>query len=297
MFSQIRIGLLALTMLYMLSSAVSASTNLVVNGSFEGATTTDQTTGDVLPVGWTLGPPSPASLSKVNVDNSINAAVDLGPEDGTHYARFQSPAANGTRDCLYQDINTVPGQLYAVSFWVAATSTSVGNNSGLGPEWDESSANPTELGTNQFYFFPTNTGPVPYQFFSFMEVASSNLTRLDFHGIDQNGSILLDNVSVTPLIRGDINLDNHVNAADITSMSAALANSNSYEKLKGLNDSELSYLGDINQDGKFNNADLQGIINYLKSGNGSLVPEPANIVLASAGLAALLRMRRQAAAQ
>jgi hypothetical protein len=37
---------------------------------------------------------------------------------------------------------------------------------------------------------------VNYQFFSFTETASSTVTRLDFHGIDANGSILLDNVSV-----------------------------------------------------------------------------------------------------
>jgi autotransporter-associated beta strand protein len=39
---------------------------------------------------------------------------------------------------------------------------------------------------------------VPYQYFSFTEVASTNLTRIDFHGIDANGSILVDNVVVSP---------------------------------------------------------------------------------------------------
>src|SRR6266404_2577706 len=86
-----------------------ASANLIVNGSFENGTYVDPGTGDVLPVGWTLGPPSPATLSKVNIDTAVNPAFDLGPEDGTHYARFQSPATNGTRDCLLQDINTFAG--------------------------------------------------------------------------------------------------------------------------------------------------------------------------------------------
>ena len=132
------------------SIGVAADDNIVVNGSFEGATTTDATTGDVLPTGWQLGPPSPATLSKVNVDSAINAATFLGPEAGTHYARFQSPANNGTRDCLLQDLTTIAGQKYAVSFWVAETSTSVGNNSGLDPEWDENTGNQQTLAGTLF---------------------------------------------------------------------------------------------------------------------------------------------------
>jgi hypothetical protein len=171
------------------------SNNILVNGDFEGTTYTDATTGDVLPSGWSEGPPSPATLSKVNVDSAVNPTTFLGPESGTHYMRFQSPANNGTRDCLYQDLNTVAGQPYTVSFWVAITSTSVGNTLGLDPVWDENTSNQQTL-SNAFYLTPSNTGPVNYQFFSFTVTASTSTTRLDFHGIDANGSILLDNVSV-----------------------------------------------------------------------------------------------------
>jgi autotransporter-associated beta strand protein len=189
---------LAGTLLFTTGSSASA-TNLVANGSFEGSTYVDPTTGDLLPSGWTLGPPSPATLSKVNVSSTTDAATDLGPEDGANYMRFQSTANNGTRDCLLQDLVTTAGRSYNVSFWVADTSTSVGNNASLNPVWDENTANQSTMGMNQFYYAPTNTGPVPYQFFSFTEVASTNLTRLDFHGIDANGSILLDNVVVSPV--------------------------------------------------------------------------------------------------
>jgi hypothetical protein len=176
-----------------------AAANLVVNGSFEGGTYIDPSTGDVLPSGWVLGPPSPFTLSKVNVDSATDPATDLGPEDGTHYLRYQSTANNGTRDCVLQDIPTVSGAQYNISFWVAITSTSVGNSLGLDPVWDENKANSTNLGTSAFYFAPTNTAPVPYQEFTFTETASSNLTRIDFHAVDANGSILVDNVSVTPV--------------------------------------------------------------------------------------------------
>jgi hypothetical protein len=169
--------------------------NILVNGDFDGATRTDATTGDMLPNGWVLGPPSPATLSKVNVDSAVDHASFLGPQSGAHYIRFQSPANNGTRDCLLQDLNTVAGHTYVVSFWVAITSTSVGNTLGLNPVWDENTSNQQTM-SNAFYISPSNTGPANYQFFQFRETASTNKTRLDFHGIDANGSILLDNVRV-----------------------------------------------------------------------------------------------------
>jgi hypothetical protein len=174
--------------------------NLVVNGSFEGETYLDSRTGNILPSGWTLNPQDPAEFSKVNVDSAIDASIQLGPQDGSKYLRFQSTASNGSRDCFYQYINTVAGQQYRVSFWVAMTSTIVGNRSGLDPVWDEEGLNPVHMGTDQFYFEPTNTGPVPYQLFSFTETASENLTVIEFHGANANGSILLDNVVVEPVV-------------------------------------------------------------------------------------------------
>jgi hypothetical protein len=265
----------------------SSANNIVVNGSFEGATTIDSTTGDILPAGWQLGPPSPATLSKVNVDSAINSATFLGPEAGSHYARFQSPANNGTRDCLLQDLTTVAGQKYSVSFWVADTSTSVGNNSGLDPEWDENTANQRTM--VEPYLSPSNTGPENYQFFSFTETASSTVTRLDFHGIDQNGSILLDNVIVSPLMPGDFNRDGHVNVSDIPSMMTALSDLSGYENSQQLSDSQLMLIGNLNGDAQVNDADIQALINLLANGGGSgalaAVPEPSGVVLT--GIAAL----------
>jgi hypothetical protein len=171
----------------------------LLNGNFEGGTFVPSgLPQDTIPNGWTIGPPSPASSSLINVTNATGAPP-LGPHTGSFYARFQSPQTNGTRDCLLQDMQTVAGQTYTVSFSVAITSTSVGNTLGLDPEWDENTPNQHTLGANQFYFAPTNTGPVGYQTFSFTETASTALTRIDFHGIDVNGSILLDDVSVTPV--------------------------------------------------------------------------------------------------
>lgn len=169
--------------------------NLVVNGSFEGGTYVEAGTGNVLPNGWTLNGSDPSDTSHCNVDSAVDAPTALGPAEGSHYMRFQSTSSI-SKDCLYQFLNTVPGRQYTVSFWVAITSTSVGNVSGLDAVWNDSEPNPTHLGTNQMYFSPTNTGPVAYQFFSYNVTATTDFTLLQFHAIDYNGSILLDNVVV-----------------------------------------------------------------------------------------------------
>jgi hypothetical protein len=82
---------------------------------------------------------------------------------------------------------------------------------------------------------------------------------------------------------GDFNGDGHVDAADILLMEQALANPSSYEAAHNqLTHDELQTIGDINGDGVFNNADMQALLNKLKSGGGSNnpVPEPSTLVLA-----------------
>ncbi|HZZ28563.1 MAG TPA: dockerin type I domain-containing protein [Pirellulales bacterium] len=87
-------------------------------------------------------------------------------------------------------------------------------------------------------------------------------------------------VRSTPLV-GDFNQDGHVDAADIPAMELALANLPSYESTYSVTETALPSFSDINGDGKFNNPDLQALLNSLQSGGGSLlaVPEPSCAVL------------------
>jgi len=176
-------------------ASLSPAANILVNGSFEGSAAVDGGTGDLIPSGWWIGPPSPANLSSCNVDTSTSPFT---PPDGTHYIRFHSTAdgSGQGKDCLWQDLTTVAGQKYTVSFSVAITGA-VSGNTGLDPVWDENTGNASSMGTNQFYYAPTNSGPVSYQNFSFTETASGTTTRLDFHSVAPGGQVLLDNVSVT----------------------------------------------------------------------------------------------------
>jgi len=173
----------------------SASGNILVNGSFEGTTYTGPN-GDIVATGWTLLPTDDVSLSDFNIESAVNPLTFQGAEDGTHYAAFRSRETNGSQDCFVQYFNTIAGQQYTVSFWVAITAASVSNTQLL-PQWDWQGAGQKDM-KNDFYFAPTNTGPVNYREFTFTETASSNRTGLMFHGTDSNGAILLDNVVVTP---------------------------------------------------------------------------------------------------
>ena len=88
---------------------------------------------------------------------------------------------------------------------------------------------------------------------------------------------------------GDFNRDGHVNVADIPAMLAALTDLNNYKSINSLSDVNLLAIGDINSSGR-NNADVQSLLNLLKSGGGSTaaVPEPASLVLLTLALPGLV---------
>ena len=93
-------------------------------------------------------------------------------------------------------------------------------------------------------------------------------------------------LETNPFLPGDFNRDGHVNAVDIQTMLAALTDLNAYKSTNSLNRAQLLSIGDIDLSGTLNNADVQALLNLLKSGGGSLaaVPEPASIVMMALAL-------------
>jgi hypothetical protein len=82
----------------------------------------------------------------------------------------------------------------------------------------------------------------------------------------------------TEIVPGDFNQDGHVNAGDIMPAMQALTNPNAYMNTYGVSSSNLPGIGDVNGDGNFNNADLQKLLNLLKSGGGSASADSSSSV-------------------
>jgi hypothetical protein len=92
---------------------------------------------------------------------------------------------------------------------------------------------------------------------------------------------------------GDLNRDDHVDASDINSMLSALTDASAYALANGLTADQLALLGDVNGDGTFTNADIQSLLDLLKSGGGSTspVPEPAAWLLMIFAMPAAMLLR------
>ena len=76
-------------------------------------------------------------------------------------------------------------------------------------------------------------------------------------------------------------------SADLQPMLTALSQMSPISAASSFADADLLSLGDVNGDGVFNNADVQSLLDMLKTAGSSLtaVPEPATFVLDGAGLA------------
>jgi hypothetical protein len=93
--------------------------------------------------------------------------------------------------------------------------------------------------------------------------------------------ITVNSLTQIPDLAGDLNRDGHVNAADLIAMSQMLADQNSYMTSYHIGQEKLLTLGDMNHSGTIDNADLQCLINNLKSGGGTItsVTEPSTFGL------------------
>ena len=69
-------------------------------------------------------------------------------------------------------------------------------------------------------------------------------------------------------LKGDFNLDGHLNVLDISAM-LALADLNAYKSEHGLSGDDLVVIGDLNSDTRVNNGDVQALLNLLIGGGGS----------------------------
>jgi hypothetical protein len=161
-----------------------AQANLLTNGDFEGTTTL---IGGLLePAGWTFTPAASGSYAGIQVGSSF-------AHTGSQSYFFG--AIGGSDDELSQNIATVVGARYQISFWFQGDPFSDPTTS----TWDFSAF----FGTTPLVSLsdPTEvTDPLnnDYSIYTFTETATAPTTTLAFYGQDIGFYVALDDVAVTP---------------------------------------------------------------------------------------------------
>jgi hypothetical protein len=139
----------------------------------------------------------------------------------------------------------------------------------------------------------TTTGILTIGTYSFHQADGTPLPNVPSADGDSSSSAQLQISELA--LTGDFNRDGHIDAADIAPAMEALTNPSTYATDFGLTDPNLlSLIEDVNGDSSFTNADLQALLDLLKSGGGSAdsVPEPPSLMLATLALLAVYSYRR-----
>jgi hypothetical protein len=162
-----------------------------VNGSFESGGAQTPIMSSCPGWGSWLGPAGSGSKFGIAASSS---APDVA-EQGTFYAFFHATA--NVADCVGQTLNTVPGNKYVVSFWLATDGPTDGTTDLMQLSWGpDFGASSNDVVINSFA--PHSSSAVPYQQFTYTITALTSHDIFTFHGYDATSNILLDNVTVTP---------------------------------------------------------------------------------------------------
>ena len=232
-------------------------------------TTADLTLGDTTYNGGTFATGGFVQ-SMHNLGLQANSTIDMGNGGSMTFAQSSSNASNVTPPPLA---------------WASGAVLRISN-------WKGNASNPTIAPAVTPFVVGTS---VP------TALTSGELAQIHFTGYltgaEEFSDFEIVPLSTTRLLLGDVNQNQHVNAADILPFEGAFVEFERHESSHSFDLADTLDILDVNHDGQISNADLQSFLLYLKGGNGSLaVPEPSSIVLGllgMAGLATMARRRRQ----
>ena len=180
--------LLALICLLLAATAVGtsqAAVNLVTNPGFEDGN--DIGGGNLDFTGWTTSPTPPSANFTYVVNTSTGVAI--APHGGSYEAKSGPNPDNP--ELLSQNIATIAGHVYEVSFWLADFLSNGDGN----PDFQASFA-----GSLLTHLTPDNnhtTEIYPYTEYVYDVVATGASSALQFRFVNPPGYWLLDDVSVT----------------------------------------------------------------------------------------------------
>jgi hypothetical protein len=160
----------------------------LTNGSFESGGPAPFT---ISTPGWGqwLGPAGEGS----NYGIALTSTPPDVAQDGSGYAYFH--ANQSITDCIGEQLNTVVGQAYTVSFWMATDGPTDAQTSLLQVVWGpDFSVTSNDVFNNVYQ--ATSSLPVPYQHVTLTFTAVTTHDILAFHGYDATSNILLDDVTV-----------------------------------------------------------------------------------------------------
>jgi hypothetical protein len=242
----------------------SSSTNGLGNSTAPGGTGTPGSLG----IEWVSGTFTFGFSQQENTNTALIAALGTGGFFKYQFSTPDNEAASGGYYAIGMALN------YDNNFWAGAW-----YDGGIPPQYPP----------------VTNEGSsdvTAYAHYTFNPSAVATYLQIGFFfnsNYNPVNPFYLDDIQIVRPT-GDFNFDGHVDSSDIAAMESALANPSAYEAAHDLTAANLVSLGDVNGDGKFNNADLQAFVSYLIAGNGNIstVPEPASLVLLGFAVPALV---------
>ncbi|HEX9048158.1 MAG TPA: protease pro-enzyme activation domain-containing protein [Verrucomicrobiae bacterium] len=152
---------------------------IVVNGGFE--------TGDF--TGWSLV--GNTTIGTMVYNGVVSAGSITGGADFIHSGIYGAFLGDNSLATWTQSLNTVPGQLYFLSFWL--TNPQAGAGQQFIANWITNGT-----GTNQLLSF-NNPPVIPWTNFTFFLTATTTNTMIQFAGSNPPNGWGLDDVVVTPI--------------------------------------------------------------------------------------------------